>query len=267
MKSKRLQHTIIPLTIVILSTWGSGLALAALSEPQAIYYGQVVVNNQVLSASNIEYSVVVKRDNGEVLDTFTMGDHPEGFENQYVLRIPMDSTGARPIGYARTNDTVHFYAATDSSEELLDSAVVGERGTITALKLGMVDVDNDDIDDNIDNCLLHTNPNQANADGDSAGDACDDYPNNPNEIKDSDGDGMGDNYETAYGLNPLNPADANIDSDGDGKTNLEEFLAGTNPTDVVINQEKSEDIPLPLWALVLLGLVITRMGVRTNKAA
>jgi len=48
---------------------------------------------------------------------------------------------------------------------------------------------------------------------------------------DKDEDGMLDEWEVRYGLNPLDPADANQDKDGDGFTNLEEFLYGTDPTD------------------------------------
>jgi hypothetical protein len=48
---------------------------------------------------------------------------------------------------------------------------------------------------------------------------------------DSDGDGMSDEFEEFYGLNPHDPSDASLDSDGDGLTNLQEFQAGTNPLD------------------------------------
>jgi hypothetical protein len=48
---------------------------------------------------------------------------------------------------------------------------------------------------------------------------------------DADGDGMPDFWEVAYGLNPTNSNDANIDSDGDGMTNYQEYIAGTNPKD------------------------------------
>lgn len=46
---------------------------------------------------------------------------------------------------------------------------------------------------------------------------------------DRDGDGLPDDWESAGGLNPDNPADALLDKDGDGFANLEEYLAGTDP--------------------------------------
>ena len=42
-------------------------------------------------------------------------------------------------------------------------------------------------------------------------------------IADTDADGMLDGWEWKYGLNPLNPLDANADSDGDGLINILEY--------------------------------------------
>ncbi|MQM36509.1 hypothetical protein KBTX_00494 [wastewater metagenome] len=42
---------------------------------------------------------------------------------------------------------------------------------------------------------------------------------------------MPDTWETANGLDPLDPSDAGSDADGDGATALEEYTAGTDPTD------------------------------------
>ena len=49
-------------------------------------------------------------------------------------------------------------------------------------------------------------------------------------IIDTDGDGMADDWEITYGLNPNNPADAALDKDGDGQSNAAEYFADTNPS-------------------------------------
>ncbi|TND04271.1 MAG: hypothetical protein FD120_1385, partial [Gammaproteobacteria bacterium] len=49
-------------------------------------------------------------------------------------------------------------------------------------------------------------------------------------VIDSDGDGLPDSWETAYGLNPLNASDALLDGDNDGLTNSVEYQSNTNPT-------------------------------------
>ena len=48
---------------------------------------------------------------------------------------------------------------------------------------------------------------------------------------DADEDGMPDAWETKYGLNPADAADAEADADGDDFSNLEEYLAKTDPKD------------------------------------
>ena len=47
--------------------------------------------------------------------------------------------------------------------------------------------------------------------------------------KDSDGDGMPDDWEKAHGLNPNDASDASSDLNGDGYTNIEKYLYGLNP--------------------------------------
>ncbi len=48
---------------------------------------------------------------------------------------------------------------------------------------------------------------------------------------DSNQDGISDAWYVRYGFDPFGPSIAHLDSDGDGASNLEEFLADTNPND------------------------------------
>jgi hypothetical protein len=48
-------------------------------------------------------------------------------------------------------------------------------------------------------------------------------------IVDSDGDQIPDDWEIEFGLDPLDPQDAELDADEDSLTNLQEYGAGTDP--------------------------------------
>jgi len=48
-------------------------------------------------------------------------------------------------------------------------------------------------------------------------------------LEDTDGDGMPDLWESANGFNPGDASDAVLDADGDQASNLQEYLAGTDP--------------------------------------
>ncbi len=73
---------------------------------------------------------------------------------------------------------------------------------------------------------------------------------------DDDDDGMPDWWERANGLDPLDPADAGEDADGDGRTNLEEYLAGTDPN--------ASDAALGLTDLA--GLILPGFDVEVGDA-
>ncbi|MDP3981851.1 MAG: thrombospondin type 3 repeat-containing protein [Chlamydiota bacterium] len=49
--------------------------------------------------------------------------------------------------------------------------------------------------------------------------------------KDTDNDGLPDDWEILYGFNLEDPSDARKDSDKDGYTNLDEFIGGSDPLD------------------------------------
>jgi hypothetical protein len=48
--------------------------------------------------------------------------------------------------------------------------------------------------------------------------------------KDSDNDGMPDDWEKKYKLDPKDPADAMLDLSGDGYSNIEKYIHGIDPS-------------------------------------
>ncbi|VGO14954.1 Thermophilic serine proteinase [Pontiella desulfatans] len=62
---------------------------------------------------------------------------------------------------------------------------------------------------------------------------------------DADKDGMPDQWEELYGLNPNNPHDAGLDGDNDHLTNLEEFQNGCDPT----NDDSDDDSLVDGWEI------------------
>ena len=105
------------------------------------------------------------------------------------------------------------------------------------------DQDDDGINDDLDNCPLIVNSDQVDFDSDGVGDTCDAdidgdgvdniddlFPKDGRGGLDTDMDGMPDQWERLFGLDPDDETDAVSDIDGDGATALEEFLRESDPT-------------------------------------
>ena len=65
------------------------------------------------------------------------------------------------------------------------------------------------------------------------------------QFVDGDGDGIADDWELLYGLNPNDPSDALLDHDGDGQNAAGEFALRTNPNDRVSSANLSGEIVPP----------------------
>jgi hypothetical protein len=91
--------------------------------------------------------------------------------------------------------------------DIIDPAGNRTTGPVLALIVD-TDADDDGVSDDVDNCPAVANTDQANFDGDTVGDACDEdddndgvldaldaFPLDPTESVDSDGDGFGDNAD------------------------------------------------------------------------
>ena len=81
-----------------------------------------------------------------------------------------------------------------------------------------------------------SDPVAADFDGDKVGNGVETNINtHPLSFGDTDGDGISDDWETRWGLNPKNPIDGAVDTDGDEIINIFEYQAagaeGTDPTD------------------------------------
>lgn len=112
--------------------------------------------------------------------------------------------------------------------------------TNVLLNLTVTDVNGLQANDTVE--IIITGTGIVDSDEDGTPDSEDAFPNDPSEQVDTDNDGIGNNadtdddddgmpdeWENTYGLNPL-VDDAQADNDNDGIRNIDEYNAGTNPT-------------------------------------
>jgi hypothetical protein len=115
---------------------------------------------------------------------------------------------------------------TDGTPDCIDNCPNDPEKTEPGLcGCGVVDSDTDTDTDGVIDCLdaFPDDPDEwADFDGDGEGD---------NSDPDDDNDGMPDEWETTYGLDPYLADDADLDADSDGWTNLQEYRGETDPTD------------------------------------
>jgi hypothetical protein len=76
------------------------------------------------------------------------------------------------------------------------------------------------------------------------------------DLDDTDNDGMPDDWEERYGLNPYDTNDASQDEDNDGITNLEEYQQGTNPLKKLSSSTEISDRLQENWAYLTASLIV-----------
>jgi CARDB len=75
-------------------------------------------------------------------------------------------------------------------------------------------------------------------------------------LDDTDTDGMPDDWEERYGLNPYDPTDATQDPDQDGITNIEEYQQGTSPLKKQTSSTEAMDRLQQNWAYLAASFII-----------
>jgi hypothetical protein len=139
-----------------------------------------------------------------------------------------------------------------------NDAVFGTEGCLAEEKpdttTSLLDSDGDGRDDAHDNCPSTANATQTNTDGDSTGDACDPFPNDPNNDADGDGIPVNTSGNTANNDNcptVANPTQADLDgdrvgdacdtdADGDGVDSVAAGGTDCNDRDATINPNRPE---------------------------
>lgn len=178
---------------------------------------------------------------------------------------------------------------TDANDSALDADKDGVSNIdeyIRGLNPHQPDTDSDGYSDG-EEISSQTNPLEydlhlTDRDSDGIFDSEDRFPFDRSEWSDNDSDGVGDNadtdddndgipdeWEERYGLDPLSSEDRDLDPDNDGKSNYQEYQAGTDPT--VSNTGNSDDDSpgndsgdsgggggsTPIWLLTILLFTLT----------
>jgi len=77
-----------------------------------------------------------------------------------------------------------------------------------------------------------------------------------NDLDDTDNDGIPDDWEERYELNPYDPNDASGDEDNDGSTNVEEYQQGTNPLKKSSSSSEIMERLQENWAYLTASIIV-----------
>ena len=162
----------------------------------------------------------------------TDGDEmPDGWEVAMGLDPAWDDAAKDMDGDGLSN-IYEYNTGTDADSEDTDGDGLDDREEVFDYGTSPLvnDTDGDTLTDFNEIRVHATNPISNDTDRDGIGDAAEMiiYGTDPSD-SDTDHDSMPDGWEVSYGLDPLSPKDAGEDADGDNVTNLDEYIAGTEP--------------------------------------
>jgi hypothetical protein len=176
-----------------------------------------------LTQSSYEWSTLSNGTKVYVDRSFTYSSIPEEYDGLRYLQTSNDDK----------NSTENQFLSFDVSRDVVVYVAYDERNTAIPAWLNNW-VDTDQVLVNSDTSLHIYSKNFQKGKvilGGNFGSGLSMYTVIVDSKNDNDRDGMADDWETANGLDPTNPNDANTDTDGDGYTNISEFIGNSDPND------------------------------------
>ncbi len=184
----------------------------------------VVGNRYIMTPGNYEYLISPSSESGLGIKLFVQGNITPTRPSDTLDEALVVKPDARQWIVAN-----HISAPPITTTSALDAynQVLADSGANIGLdSLGIEYVRRDPVDIRVVNDVINLIPRRVDDPSDVGG-----WPTLPagTAVKDTDKDGMPDDWEKLYNFNSSNPADGPLDTDKDGYTNIEEYLNGTNP--------------------------------------
>ncbi len=134
-----MKRTTLFAALVLANAWQTGI-FAGIPEPDAILYGQILIDGVAVGA-DAEVTIIARRDSdGNEIARYVMGENADACDS-YVLRIPLELlvevSSTQRTDTLLVGQTVSIYTCeAQSPESLVDALPIDDRGAVIYRDLG-----------------------------------------------------------------------------------------------------------------------------------